>query len=93
MGASPNPFNPQTVVSFEVVATAVQQAVPVTLTVRDLAGREVLRLVDEVLPPGTYHQLWEGDDASGRKVASGVYLASLTIDGRLIGMQKLALIR
>ena len=47
--------------------------VPVRLTVYDITGREVARLIDEVLNAGNHTIQW---NASG--VPSGMYIYSLT---------------
>ena len=39
-----------------------------------LDGRLVKTLVDDVLTPGRYSEIWDGSDRAGRKVASGIYL-------------------
>lgn len=63
----PNPFNPQTVIRF-----GLPQAGRVTLTVHDLLGREVSRLIDGPKPAG-WHQV--GFDAD--HLASGPYVYRL----------------
>ena len=45
-----------------------------TLTVHNVAGQEVTRLVDQVLDAGSYHVTWDGTDSQGVKVGSGVYV-------------------
>jgi hypothetical protein len=42
-----------------------------------VAGRLVRVLVDGVRPAGRYVELWDGRDADGRAVASGVYFYRL----------------
>ncbi len=64
----PNPFNPSTEISFGLPTHA-----HVTLTIYDLLGRQVARLVNEDRTPGTYSVGW---DASG--MSGGVYLYRLT---------------
>jgi flagellar hook assembly protein FlgD len=50
----------------------------VDLTVYDLAGRIVKRLVEsEFRDPGEYTVEWNGRDGNGRSVASGVYVYRL----------------
>jgi hypothetical protein len=49
----------------------------VRLTVFDLAGRQVVNLVDQAMLPGRYPVRWGGVDARGRPLASGVYLVEL----------------
>lgn len=68
----PNPFNPSTTISFELPATS-----RVTLTVFDMLGREVARLVDGEFPAGKQSVRWNGENATGTKVASGVYFYRL----------------
>ncbi|MFC1546932.1 T9SS type A sorting domain-containing protein [Candidatus Neomarinimicrobiota bacterium] len=70
--AYPNPFNPATTIRYELPA-----AVPVQLMVYDLLGREVIRLVEATQSPGTYEVPWDGTDALGRSLTSGIYIARL----------------
>lgn len=68
----PNPFNPSTTIEF-----ALPASLPVSLTVYDLGGRNVVTLLDRRLEPGHHRATWDGRDASGRVVSSGIYLARL----------------
>ena len=68
----PNPFNPQTKIAFSLDAPGA-----VSLKVYDMDGRLVRTLVDEVRTAGAHDVLWDGTDASGRRVASGSYLYRL----------------
>ena len=72
-GNRPNPFNPSTTISYEV-----PQQSHITLTVYNLLGQEVVRLVDTVQAPGHYRAFWYGRNARGQAVASGVYLYRMT---------------
>lgn len=72
----PNPFNPQTTVGF-----VLAEAGPVRVGVHDARGRLVRVLIEEHLPAGNHHVLWDGRDGDGRDVASGVYLARLLTTG------------
>lgn len=68
----PNPFNPVTRIRF-----ALAEQVPVTLRVYDSAGREVARLVDQRMGPGSFRAQWNATDRRGQAVASGVYFYKL----------------
>ncbi len=68
----PNPFNPQTSISFSLPAAGV-----VKLNIYNATGGLVRTLIDESLPSGLYQQVWDGTDAVGRRVASGLYLYRL----------------
>ncbi len=70
--AAPNPFNPRTNISFDLSRTG-----KVTLDIYDLAGRHVATLHNGVLQPGRQSFSWNGTDANGKSVASGVYAIRL----------------
>ncbi len=72
----PNPFNPTTTVSF-VVADG--PSTRVLLEVYDPAGRRVATLADRKMEPGERAVVWDGLDDEGRRLASGVYFARLTV--------------
>lgn len=72
-GNAPNPFNPSTRIAYEV-----PQQARITLTVFNILGQEVVRLVDEVQTPGRYVVNWAGRNLQGLPVSSGVYLYRLT---------------
>ena len=50
----------------------------VKLVVFDQLGRHVRTLVDGHRAPDRYSATWDGTDATGREVASGVYVVRLT---------------
>ena len=64
----PNPFNPSTTIDYRVPTAA-----KVTLVVYDIMGNKIRRLVDGFKAAGIYRAVWDGKDASGKQVASGVY--------------------
>lgn len=74
-GNYPNPFNPATEIAY-----ALPQQVHVILTVYDVSGREVRRLVNTSQAPGRYRVRWDGKDAQGHPVRSGVYFYRLATD-------------
>jgi hypothetical protein len=78
----PNPFNPTTVISYQLPAVG-----HATLRIFDLLGREVATLVDQEKPAGVYRETW---DAS--RMASGVYFCRLNY-GAFTQTRKLLLIK
>ncbi|MAE72106.1 MAG: hypothetical protein CME06_16765 [Gemmatimonadetes bacterium] len=70
----PNPFNPRTTLTYE-VETDEQR---VQLRVFDLSGREVKSLVDGPKAAGHHRVVWDGTNAQGLSLPSGVYLYRLT---------------
>lgn len=69
----PNPFNPTTVIRFDLA-----QSAPVALVVYNVDGRRVRQLLSQPLGPGGYEVPWDGRNDSGAPVASGVYFYRLT---------------
>ncbi|MDP6339692.1 MAG: FlgD immunoglobulin-like domain containing protein [Candidatus Marinimicrobia bacterium] len=74
----PNPFNPSTQIPF-----TLDQAGWVTLKVFDIAGREVANLYHGEKQGGTHHVTWNGKDASGNSMPSGMYIYRLESNGRV----------
>lgn len=72
VGNVPNPFNPRTMISFDL-----GEAGPVRLEIFDLRGRLVRSLLDRGLPAGQHSQIWDGRSDSGGEVASGLYFYRL----------------
>ena len=68
----PNPFNPTTQIDFSLSAAS-----EVRLTVYNLMGREVSRLIDDRLEAGQHSTTWNGRDRDGQIVSSGVYFYRL----------------
>ncbi|MEZ4387964.1 MAG: FlgD immunoglobulin-like domain containing protein [Candidatus Krumholzibacteriia bacterium] len=87
LAAAPNPFNPCTVLRFQLSAAA-----PVRLSLHDLRGRRVRTLLAADLTVGTHAVAWDGRDESGQPVATGVYLARLRTADRVV-TTRLALLR
>jgi len=76
----PNPFNPRTVISFDLPERggSVQGGrTTVSLLIFDVRGRLVRTLLREGLEGGSYRVSWDGRDDSGRALPSGVYLYRL----------------
>ena len=69
----PNPFNPTAIIRYDL-----PEATRVTLAIYDVMGREVARLVDGSMEPGTHSVEWSGQDQAGRVLPSGVYIVNLT---------------
>jgi len=67
-GNYPNPFNPSTTISFDIAHTG-----NVSIDVYNIKGQKVKTLTNEVFTAGRHNVVWNGDDASGRSVGSGVY--------------------
>jgi len=69
----PNPFNPTTIIKYEI-----PKSTHVILTVYNLYGQEISRLVDQNQNPGFYSVKWDASSNS-----SGVYFYKISADGFL----------
>ena len=69
----PNPFNPTTNIKFLVPVSGT-----VKLAVYDILGQEINSLLNEYVTAGEYNLTWNGQNADGVKVPSGIYLYRLT---------------
>lgn len=78
----PNPFNPTTTIAY-----ALPRAERVTLTVYDLSGREVARLIDGVRPAGHHEVRWHASN-----LATGTYFYRLRAGSEVIE-RKLTLLK
>ena len=78
-GATPNPVVRSTRLVF-----TLRQAAPVSLRLFDASGRLVRTLVDEPREGGEQAAVWDGQDDSGRRVASGLYFARFESNGEII---------
>ena len=83
----PNPFGPATDLRY-----AVAREAHVALSVYDVAGRKVVDLVNERQPAGSYRVSWRGRNASGQRVAAGVYFARMTA-GEFTAVRKMLVLR
>lgn len=72
LNAVPNPFNPATELRFDLPEPG-----PVSLVLFDASGRRVDTLFDRRLPAGPARVRWDGRDAQGNTVGSGLYFARL----------------
>jgi hypothetical protein len=79
-GVSPNPFNPSAKIAYSLLPVPTGNA-RTTLRILSVDGRIVTTLVDRVQDPGRYTVVWNGRDADGIAVASGVYFCELSYGG------------
>jgi hypothetical protein len=83
----PNPFNPETVIPF-----SIPKAGDIRLAIYNALGQEVRVLASGPYDGGFYKINWDGRDASGRSLASGVYFVQMVAEG-FIDVRKMLLIK
>jgi len=92
----PNPFpangifdNPETAIRFGLPEKSVT-----TIRILDLSGREIATLLDNVeLPAGRHQRTWNGRDAQGRSVGSGIYFYQVQLGNGVKKTMKLTLMK
>jgi len=83
----PNPFNPTTKIDFQVA-----QPGDVTLVVYDILGHEITTLVSGFHTPAQYTVTWDGTNASGNQVSSGIYYYKM-ISGNFVDTKKMMYVK
>ena len=84
----PNPFNPSTQISFDIP----EASELVTLSVYNILGQNINKLVSGSMNAGRYTQEWDATDELGSPVASGIYFYELR-SSNFVSRKKMLLIR
>jgi len=82
----PNPFNPSTIIKY-----GLPEAANVTVKVFNMLGQEVRTLVNDYKNAGTFNVQWNGDNNSGQKVTSGIYIFRVTAGNNAATMKMILL--
>ena len=72
LGNYPNPFNPMTHIRF-----ALDQPALARITIYSVTGQRIRTLVEGRAAAGTHEVWWDGRDAAGHNVSTGVYLVQM----------------
>ena len=80
VGVRPNPTPAHAEILFRV-----PHSTPVRLTIHDVTGRSVRTLLDGTVGPGAHALAWDGRDAAGRRVASGIWFVRLETSRGTVG--------
>ncbi len=84
----PNPFNPETKIVFNL-----HESGQIRLEIYNIKGQRIKSLLNDQITAGKYSIIWDGKDASGQKVSSGVYLYKLLLSGRIEVVKKCLLLK
>ena len=83
----PNPFNPETTIRY-----SVPEASEVRLTIYNIQGQQVRVLINAPHSAGRYNTRWDGRDAIGRVVSTGLYLYRLEA-GSNVALRKMVFVK
>ena len=84
----PNPFNPTTTISFSLPEDS-----DVELSIFNIKGQKIRSLLNNQITAGEHSIVWNGKDASGKKISSGVYLYKLNVNGKSEEVRKCLLLK
>ncbi|MEA1972150.1 MAG: T9SS type A sorting domain-containing protein, partial [Candidatus Cloacimonadota bacterium] len=76
IGNYPNPFNPETTISFNI-----QETNDVLLEIFNIKGQKIKTLINSALPAGNHKVVWNGTDENDLQVSSGIYFYKLRSTG------------
>jgi hypothetical protein len=83
----PNPFNPSTMIRYQVPMQS-----EVQLVVYNMLGQKVRILVNDLAEPGYYQVIWDGRDDAGKQLPSGIYIYNMTA-GKFNQMRKMLFLK
>jgi hypothetical protein len=84
----PNPFNAGTKISY-----TLQRSSQVHVAIYDIRGRLLLTLADGVQAEGRHTLSWQGCDAEGRPLSSGVYFCRMQAGDEFHATQKMLMVK
>ena len=90
IGNYPNPFNPETTISFSLTT---ENSENISLIVYNIKGQKVKTLADNEFDAGTHQVVWNGKDENNQPVASGIYFYQLNVDNKVIASKKCLLLK
>ena len=91
LGNYPNPFNPSTTIRFSVPQDLANK--PVKLQIFNARGQLIRTLVAENKTAGNHTILWDGRNAAGKIVSSGIFYSKLSIGQHLQQTAKLIMMK
>jgi len=95
MSNHPNPFNPETVISFQLSGELALD--DIAIEIYNLKGQKIRRysiFSRQLQRTGTdqFSVTWDGTDESNNTVSSGIYYYKLSV-GELVSIKKMALLK
>jgi hypothetical protein len=89
IGAYPNPFNPDTNITFRTAERSL-----VTISIYNSTGQLITRLINgKQYEPGFHSVLWKSTDNFGKPAASGIYFYRMEISGVYLKGKKMTILK
>lgn len=87
-GNFPNPFNPETTISF----STIESNEITDISIFNIKGQLVKSLVTEIMPAGEHSVIWNGKDDTENTISSGVYFYKMR-SGKFVSIKKMILMK
>jgi bacillolysin len=84
----PNPFNAGTMISY-----VLPHSSRIHVAIYDVLGRLVQTLADGIQAAGRHTILWQGSDAEGQPLSSGIYFCRMQADNGFNAVQKMIMVK
>ncbi len=84
----PNPFNASTMIPY-----AVPQTADISIAIYNIYGRTIQSIDLGETSPGWHQAYWNGSDARGIPVGTGIYFYRLLVDGRSMDLRKMVYLK
>ena len=84
----PNPFNPETTISFDIAQTSSS----VSIDIYNIKGQKVKTLVDDIFEVGKHTITWNGTDGNNKSVSSGIYFYKMKTE-KYLATKKMILMK
>jgi hypothetical protein len=88
IGIYPNPFNPQTCVTFSSMITGLG-----SIDIYDIQGRHICNVTHGEIAAGVHTKKWNGFNKYGSKVSSGVYFCRMVVNGKTRAVARMTLLK
>ncbi len=82
----PNPFNPSTTIEYYLT-----QRATVTVDIYNILGQRIRRLRDRLQPAGDHQIQWDGTNANGERVGSGLYFCRVQAGNQAVAIKMVLL--
>jgi len=84
IGNYPNPFNPETTISFQMALEG-----KVQIDIFNIKGQKIKTIINQYISKGSHKVVWNGVDDTGRGVSSGVYFYQMQTDNCVVAKKML----
>ncbi len=96
MSAKPNPFRQFTTLRIDLAAACQENPVKVksiSVDIYNLRGQKIQTLALNSANRGEQSTYWNGRDANGKTCSNGIYVLSLSVNGKMVSTKKVTILK